>query len=253
MLEGGKVNYSIEVKHLTVSYDGNEVVQDVSFSFTNGSLIGIIGPNGAGKSTLLKAMLGLIAHDRGDITIGEKRLDAWRKKIAYVPQRSVIDWDFPITVRDTVLLGTYPNLGLFKIPLKNEKQLANECLKKVGMDSFRNRQITELSGGQQQRVFLARALAQQADIFFLDEPFVGIDVASEKMIIEILQQLRDEGKTIFIVHHDLAKVEQYFDALILLNKKLIGAGPVHDVMQRDKLSEAYQINFDLLNETGAGS
>src|SRR5699024_5133762 len=205
MLEGEKVNYSIDIKRLTVSYDGNEVVQDVSFSFKSGNLIGIIGPNGAGKSSLLKAMLGLIARDSGDITINHEHMNKWRKKIAYVPQRTTIDWDFPITVRDTVLLGTYPNLGLFKIPLKNEKQLANECLEKVGMLSFHRRQISELSGGQQQRVFLARALAQNAEIFFLDEPFVGIDVASEKMIIDILHQLRDEGKIIFIVHHDLAK------------------------------------------------
>lgn len=253
MLEGEKVNYSINVKRLTVSYDGNEVVQDVSFSFKSGNLIGIIGPNGAGKSTLLKAMLGLIPKDSGDISIDHKSLNEWRKKIAYVPQKSVIDWDFPITVRDTVLLGTYPKLGLFKIPLKNEKKLANDCLKKVGMQSFKERQISELSGGQQQRVFLARALAQNAEIFFLDEPFVGIDVASEQMIIDILHQLRDEGKTIFIVHHDLAKVEQLFDKLILLNKKLIGAGSVHDVMLRDKLSDAYQINFDLINKTGAES
>lgn len=245
------MNHFIKLKGLTVSYYGQEVVQDVSFSFNSGKLIGIIGPNGAGKSTLLKAMLGLIPRDRGEITIDGEPMDNWRKKIAYVPQRSVIDWDFPITVRDTVLLGTYPNLGLFKIPLKGEKKLADECLKKVGMESFRNRQIAELSGGQQQRVFLARALAQQADIFFLDEPFVGIDVASEKMIIRILQQLRDEGKTIFIVHHDLAKVEQYFDELILLNKRLIGAGPVHQVMQQDKLSAAYQFDFELINQTGA--
>lgn len=247
------MNSFIDVKRLTVSYYGNEVVQDVSFSFKSGKLIGIIGPNGAGKSSLLKAMLGLIPRDRGEIRVDNQPIDKWRKKIAYVPQRSVIDWDFPITVRDTVLLGTYPNLGLFKIPLKREKKLAEECLKKVGMASFRNRQIAELSGGQQQRVFLARALAQQADIFFLDEPFVGIDVASERMIIDILQQLRDEGKTIFIVHHDLAKVEQYFDELILLNKQLIGAGPVHEVMQQDKLSAAYQIDFDLINKTGAKS
>lgn len=243
----------INVKQLTISYYGREAVKDVSFSFTSGKLIGIIGPNGAGKSTLLKAMLGLIPRDKGEITFAGDPIDQWRKKIAYVPQRSTIDWDFPITVRHTVLLGTYPNLGLFKIPLKREKDLADECLRKVGMESYRNRQIAELSGGQQQRVFLARALAQQADIFFLDEPFVGIDVASEKMIIDILHQLRNEGKTIFIVHHDLAKVEQYFDELILLNKRLIGSGPVQDVMQPDQLSEAYQIDFDILTKTGANS
>lgn len=247
------MNPLIDVKRLTVSYDRQKVVEDVSFSFKKGRLIGIIGPNGAGKSTLLKAMLDLIPRDHGSVTIDGEQIDNWRKKIAYVPQRSAIDWDFPITVRDTVLLGTFPNLGLFKIPLKRERKIADECLEKVGMESYRNRQIAELSGGQQQRVFLARALAQRADLFFLDEPFVGIDVASEKMIIELLQQLRDEGKTIFIVHHDLAKVEQYFDELILLNKQLIAAGPVADVMQPTQLSEAYQIDFNLLTKTGAES
>lgn len=241
----------IKVKHLTVSYYGNEVVQDVSFSFQKGKLIGIIGPNGAGKSTLLKAMLGLVQRDRGTVLINNKNIENFRKKIAYVPQRTTIDWDFPITVRDTVLLGTYPKLGLFKIPLKREKVLANQCLKEVGMDTFSKRQISELSGGQQQRVFLARALAQKADFFFLDEPFVGIDVASERMIINILHELRNAGKTIFIVHHDLTKVEQYFDELILLNKKVIAAGPVQSVMQREMLADAYQINFDLWNTTGA--
>jgi len=244
------VNDVIEVKHLTVSYFGNEVIQDVSFSFEIGKLVGIIGPNGAGNSTLLKAMLGLIAHNRGDVFIRGKKIEKFRKKIAYVPQRTSIDWNFPITVRDTVLLGTYPALGLFALPLKREKILADECLRKVGMDSYGDRQISELSGGQQQRVFLARALAQQADFLFLDEPFVGIDMASEKMIIDILHELRDWGKTIFIVHHDLTKVEQYFDEIILLNRKIIGAGPVREVMQQRLLSEAYQINFELWNTTG---
>lgn len=239
------MNDLIEVKHLTVSYYGNEVVQDVSFSFQKGKLIGIIGPNGAGKSTLLKAMLHLVPKDKGKILIHNENILSYRKKIAYVPQRASIDWNFPITVRDTVLLGTYPKLGFFKIPLKKEKYFAEQCLEKVGMSDFSNRQISELSGGQQQRVFLARALAQKADFFFLDEPFVGIDVASELTIIELLQALRDEGKTIFIVHHDLAKVEQYFDELILLNRYLVAKGPVKEVMQRDLLAEAYQINFDL--------
>jgi len=245
------MNHLIEVNNLTVSYFGNEVVKDVSFSFDSGKLIGIIGPNGAGKSTLIKAMLGLTPRDSGKVRFGGKPVKDWRKDIAYVPQRSDIDWDFPITVFDTVLLGTYPNLGLFRIPLKREKAIAHECLEKVGMSDFKKRQIGELSGGQQQRVFLARALAQNADIFFLDEPFVGVDVASERTIINILQQLRDEGKTIFIVHHDLAKVEEYFDDLILLNKKLYAAEPVRDVMQPDMLSDAYQIDFNLLTKSGA--
>src|SRR5699024_6827314 len=158
--------------------------------------------------------------DSGNVEMNNNSLKAVRKKIAYVPQRNNIDWDFPIIVKNTVLLGTYPNLGLFRRPRKQHKELAAECLEKVGMSVFSNRQIAELSGGQQQRVFLARALAQKAEFFFLDEPFVGIDVASEKVIIDILKDLREAGKTIFVVHHDLSKVEHYFDDLILINKEL---------------------------------
>lgn len=240
---------TLEVKHLTVSYDGNEVVQDVSFSFKKGNVIGIIGPNGAGKSTLLKAMLGLVPKKYGEVTVDGKSIDLFRKKIAYVPQRTTIDWDFPITVRHTVLLGTYPHLGLFKLPSKREKQLADQNLQKVGMEQFKNRQISELSGGQQQRVFLARALTQEADLFFLDEPFVGVDVKSEQVLIGLLHQLRDEGKTIFIVHHDLTKVSDYFDQLVLLNRRLVDAGPVRDVMTQQNLLDAYQIDFNVL-QTG---
>src|SRR5699024_599887 len=172
---------TVNVSNLTVSYYGNEVIRNISFSFPTGNLIGIIGPNGAGKSTLMKAILGLIQRDSGTVTIKNKSVKEMQKNIAYVPQRNNIDWDFPILVRDTVLLGTYPKLGLFKRPGKKEKALAESCLDQVGMLEFSKRQISELSGGQQQRIFLARALAQEADLFFLDEPFVGIDVSSEKV------------------------------------------------------------------------
>lgn len=245
-------NGQVEVKQLTVSYDGNEVVQNISFSFDTGQLIGVIGPNGAGKSTLMKAMLGLIHRNSGQIKIHNESLEKFRKKIAYVPQRTNIDWDFPILVRDTVLLGTYPHLGLFKRPGKKEKELAAHCLREVGMEDYAKRQIAELSGGQQQRVFLARALAQQADFFFLDEPFVGIDVASEKVIIGILQKLRDEGKTIFVVHHDLSKVEEYFDALILINKQLIQSGAVKNVITPELMTKAYSMDGNLLYKMGVG-
>src|SRR5690625_6338962 len=216
-IEGVDMESSVEVRNVHVSYYGNEVVRNVSFSVNSGSLIGIIGPNGAGKSTLIKAMIGLIPKDKGEVTFGDKSLKAVRRKVAYVPQRSDIDWDFPITVLETVLLGTYPNLTLFQ---------------QVGLEDYGKRQIGELSGGQQQRVFVARALAQQAEYFFLDEPFVGIDVASEKVIIQLLKKLRDEGKTIFVIHHDLSKVEEYFDELILINKELIESGTVQNVFQQ---------------------
>lgn len=242
----------VNVSNLVVSYYGNEVVRDVSFSFETGNLIGIIGPNGAGKSTMMKAVLGLIPKDSGYVEVCGESIDYVRKKIAYVPQRSNIDWDFPIIVRDTVVLGTYPHLGVFKRPGKKEREWASQCLEEVGMQDFCDRQIAELSGGQQQRVFLARALAQKADYFFLDEPFVGIDVASEEVIIKILKQLRDQGKTIFVVHHDLSKVEAYFDDLILINKELYGAGPVNKVFQPENMEKCYKMRIGLSASLGAG-
>lgn len=229
----------ITVNNISVSYDGNEVVKDVSFSFESGKLIGVLGPNGAGKSTLMKAILGLIHKDHGEAWLGTKTIDQMRKRIAYVPQRSNIDWNFPIIVKDAVLLGTYPKLGLLRRPRKADKALAMECLQQVGMEDFANRQIGELSGGQQQRVFIARALAQQADYFFLDEPFVGIDVSSEEIIIGILRELKEAGKIVFVVHHDLSKVTSYFDDLILINKELIDAGPVSKVFQSGNMTKAY--------------
>lgn len=243
---------AVELRNLHVSYYGEEVVSDVSFSFDSGRLIGIIGPNGAGKSTLMKAVLGLIPRDKGEVSFDGKSIKQVRKKIAYVPQRSNIDWDFPITVLDTVLLGTYPKLGLFRRPGKSEKAWAYECLVKVDMQNFSKRQIAELSGGQQQRVFLARALAQKAEYFFLDEPFVGIDAASEETIIKILKALRDDGKTVFVVHHDLTKVESYFNDLVLINKELIQSGPVESVIQPEVMTKAYKMEFDLLNKMGVG-
>ncbi|MFD1927405.1 metal ABC transporter ATP-binding protein [Sporosarcina siberiensis] len=235
----------IKVSNVSVSYDGNEVVTDVSFSFGPGKLIGVLGPNGAGKSTLMKAMLGLIRKDSGDVRFGTKKIDEMRKRIAYVPQRSNIDWNFPIIVKDTVLIGTYPKTGLLRRPKKADKEWALECLKLVGMEEFANRQIGELSGGQQQRVFLARALAQKADYFFLDEPFVGIDVSSEEVIINILRKLKNEGKIVFVVHHDLSKVKTYFDELVLINKVLISAGPVSTVFQSNNMSKAYERQLTL--------
>ncbi|MFS0644901.1 metal ABC transporter ATP-binding protein [Siminovitchia sp. 179-K 8D1 HS] len=243
---------AITVRNLSVSYYGKEVLRDINFSCDNGKLVGIIGPNGAGKSTMMKAALGLIPKDSGQVSIGGKPLDEMRRLIAYVPQRSNIDWDFPIVVKDTVLLGTYPKLGLFHRPKKEDREWALACLEKVGMEQFANSQIGELSGGQQQRVFLARSLAQRAKYFFMDEPFVGIDVSSEEVIINILKGLRDEGKTVFVVHHDLTKVENYFDDLILVNKQLIGAGPVDRVFRPELMQAAYKTPIPLLNSLGVG-
>jgi manganese transport system ATP-binding protein len=242
---------AIVVSNLHVSYFGKEVLHDIGFTISEGKSVGIIGPNGAGKSTLLKVLLNLISKDKGEITILGSALKEVRKRIAYVPQRSTIDWDFPITVKDTVLIGTYPTVGLLKRPGRKERELALNCLEKVDMTEFQNRQIGELSGGQQQRVFLARALAQQADLFLLDEPFVGIDATSEEMIVKILKELRDEGKTIIVVHHDLNKAEKYFDELLLLNKDLIAKGSVKEVFTPKMISKAYGGQLSFLDEVMA--
>lgn len=235
----------IRVENLHVSYYGNQVVDNVSFHFKPGSLVGIIGPNGAGKSTMIKGILGLIARDKGKVSIDGDPIKKRRKDIAYVPQKNDLDWDFPINVLNTVLMGTYPRLGLFKRPGKKERELAMESLKRVGMEEYWDRQIGQLSGGQQQRVFLARALTQEANIFFLDEPFVGIDMASETSIIRILKELKDENKILFVVNHDLSKVESYFTDLILMNRYLIGSGTVKEVFTNDRIIEAYGIGFNI--------
>lgn len=241
---------SLEVKNLTVSYSNKIALTDVNFSTESGKLIGIIGPNGSGKSTLMKAVLNLTAKDSGEVQINEKSLEEVRENIAYIPQRSNIDWDFPILVRDTVLLGTYPKLGLFKRHKAKEKKMAEEALKKVGMEDFSDKQIGELSGGQQQRVFLARSLAQDADVFFMDEPFVGIDIHSEEIIINILKELRDQGKTLFVIHHDLTKVEDYFDELILVNKELVAAGTVSDVFTPELMERTFNAPLTVLENMG---
>lgn len=240
----------IAVKDLSVSYDGKEVIRNINFTFVGGGLIGILGPNGAGKSTLVKGLLGLVPINSGKVEIEGSSLKQQRKKIAYVPQRSDIDWDFPILVKDTVLLGTYPKLGLFHRPKKEDKEWAMACLEKVGMQDYAKSQIGELSGGQQQRVFLARALVQNADYLFLDEPFVGIDVKSENVMINILKGLKDEGRTIFVVHHDLSKVEAYFNEIILINNELYGAGPVSDVFNEELMAKAYQTDFSIIGGLG---
>ncbi|PYZ94276.1 manganese ABC transporter ATP-binding protein [Salipaludibacillus keqinensis] len=237
----------VNVDNLSVHYYGQTAIRDISFSMKKGTIVGVIGPNGAGKSTLMKAMLGLEKFG-GRVSFFGNNINNMRKKIAYVPQRNSIDWDFPVRVDDVVLMGRFMHIPWYKRASKKDRERAKAALVKVGMESYSNRQIGELSGGQQQRVFLARALAQDADLFFLDEPFVGIDVRSEEIIVNILHQLRNEGKTMFIIHHDLSKVEKYFDQLVLLNQVLIQAGAVEDVYQPSFLKEAYQGNAAILKE-----
>ncbi|WP_088102491.1 metal ABC transporter ATP-binding protein [Halalkalibacter urbisdiaboli] len=233
------MNKVIDVKELSVYYENQQAIKDVSFTFDKGHLIGIIGPNGAGKSTLIKAILGL-EKARGTVRIFGKRVKDVRKRISYVPQRNQIDWDFPVLVEDVVIMGRFKHIPWFMRASKSDKEIVKASLEKVGMLEYRKRQIGELSGGQQQRVFIARALAQQADIFFLDEPFVGIDATSEEIIIQLLRQLKEDNKTVFVVHHDLSKVEKYFDRLLLMNKELVEYGLVEHVYKPETLSRTYK-------------
>lgn len=229
----------IKVNNLSVSYNGKIAFSGISFAAAPRQIIGVIGPNGAGKSTLIKAIMGLVQADEGSVEIMSQALTKACKRIAYVPQRNSIDFDFPVLVEDVVLMGRFPHLKWWEFPGKRDYELVRECLEQVDMVDYRKRQIGQLSGGQQQRVFLARALAQEAELFFLDEPFAGIDMTSENMIMKLLKDLRDRGKTLFVVHHDLSKAETYFDSLILLKNKLIAYGKKDEVFQIDRLKEAY--------------
>lgn len=243
-------NPVLEIHDLTVSYDRKPVLWDIDLSLPKGQLIGIIGPNGAGKSTLIKAVMGLIPNSSGYIKVFDDDLDKVRNKISYVPQRESVDWDFPASVLDVVLMGRYGKLGLFKRPRKADKEVAMDSLRKVGMEAFVNRQISQLSGGQQQRVFLARALAQQADLYFMDEPFAGVDAATETAIINLLREMAERGNTVVVVHHDLQSVTQYFDWVILLNMRLIANGPTEETFTTDLLRETYGGKLTLLSDVG---
>ncbi len=238
----------IEIHDLTVSYDKKPVLWDIDLTLPKGKLIGIVGPNGAGKSTLIKSIMDLVPASSGYVKLFDQRLEEVRSKISYVPQRESVDWDFPASAMDVVLMGRYGKLGLFKRPRKSDKEVAEECLRKVDMYAFKDRQISQLSGGQQQRVFLARALAQEADLYFMDEPFAGVDAATEKTIINILRDMSDQGKTIVVVHHDLQSVTEYFDWVILLNLRLVACGPVQEVFNQELLQETYGGKLTLLSE-----
>ncbi len=238
----------IEIHDLSVSYEKKPVLWDVDLTLPAGKLIGIIGPNGAGKSTLLKAIMGLLPMNSGYIKILDKPLKDVRNRISYVPQRESVDWDFPTSVYDVVMMGRYGQLGLLKRPKKADKEIVMDSLTKVGMESFKDRQISQLSGGQQQRVFLARALAQQADIYFMDEPFAGVDASTEKAIVELLRQMSADKKTVIVVHHDLQSVARYFHWIILLNMRLVASGPIEEAFTPELLQETYGGKLTLLTE-----
>lgn len=238
----------LEIHDLTVSYDQSPVLWNVDLSLPAGKLIGILGPNGAGKSTLIKAIMGLVPTTGGYIKVFDRELNDVRSRISYVPQRESVDWNFPASVLDVVMMGTYGKLGLFRRPGKKEKQIAMDCLEKVGMQGFVNRQISELSGGQQQRVFIARALAQEADLYLMDEPFAGVDMATETAIFQLLQEMTAAGKTVIVVHHDIHSAMNYFDWIIMLNLHLVASGPKSEVVTEDLLRKTYGGKLNLLTK-----
>ena len=229
----------VEINDLTVAYRDKPVLQDVDLSIPEGRLVAVIGPNGAGKSTLIKATLGLIPAAAGSVRIYGKPYVQQRQLVAYVPQRSSVDWDFPTTALDVVMMGTYGRVGWIKRPGRTEHDMARNCLERVGMSDYADRQINQLSGGQQQRVFLARALAQDAQIYFMDEPFVGVDAVTERTIVDLLKALQKQNKTVVVVHHDLDSAPEYFDWLVLLNVRLIAAGPFESTFTSDNLRKTY--------------
>jgi manganese/zinc/iron transport system ATP- binding protein len=224
---------------MTVAYGAQAAVFSVDATFPTGSMTAIVGPNGAGKSTLLKAALGIVPRVSGHVSVHGQPLAAARQRVAYVPQRASVDWDFPATALDVVLMGLWPSLGLLRPLRSRHRDRACHCLARVGMDGFETRQIGQLSGGQQQRVFLARALVQGADLYLLDEPFAGVDAATERAIIDVLKALRSEGATVVCVHHDLSTVAAYFDRVLLLNRHKVAEGTVADAFTPAALQETY--------------
>ncbi len=239
---------ALEIHDLSVAYHKKPVLYGVDLAIPKGQLVGIVGPNGAGKSTLIKAVMGLLPMRSGWVEVFGQPFKKTKTRVGYVPQRESVDWDFPVNVMDVVMMGRYGKLGLFNRPKKEDREVARECLDKVKMLPFANRQISNLSGGQQQRVFLARALAQESDLYLMDEPFAGVDAATEAAIIELLKELKARGKTILVVHHDLTTARAYFDSLILLNMRVVAFGPTEEVFTVDQLQKTYGGRLTLLSD-----
>ncbi|MDO5088463.1 MAG: metal ABC transporter ATP-binding protein [Leptotrichiaceae bacterium] len=233
----------IKVEDLTVAYEEKPVLWDIELEIKKGVLMAIVGPNGAGKSTLIKTMLDLIKPATGEVLFYGKKHSKVRNRIAYVPQRGSVDWDFPTTVFDVVEMGRYGKVGWLKRVGKIDRKKTEEAILKVEMEEYKNRQISQLSGGQQQRVFLARALVQDADIYFMDEPFQGVDSKTEKSIVNILKKLRDEGKTVIVVHHDLQTVKNYFDYVTFINVSVIASGHVDEIFTPENIEKTYKSKF----------
>ncbi len=230
---------ALEVRRLTVSYSSRPVLWDVDARFPSGALSAIVGPNGAGKSTLLRAALGLLPADAGQSLIEGRPARKALDRVAYVPQRDAVDWDFPITVREVVEMGRYRAAGWVRRVRRSERAAVDECLERVGMSAFADRQIGQLSGGQRQRIFLARALAQDASLLVMDEPFAGIDARTESQMLELLSELRDQGRSVILVHHDIGTVRASFDWALLLNVRAIACGPVAETLVPEQLRRAY--------------
>lgn len=238
----------LAIHAMTVAYQQKPVLWDVEYDAPEGSLIAVVGPNGAGKSTLIKACLGLIPLVMGEVAYWGKPYSESRLRVGYVPQRESVDWDFPVSVADVVTMGRYGRIGFLGRVRGEHRDAAMSALEKVGMADFAGRQISQLSGGQQQRVFLARALAQEAELYFMDEPFVGVDAATEQAIVDILMKLRAEGATVICVHHDLSTVTRYFDQVIFLNTRVVAQGPVKDVFNEDNLQKTYGGRLTILED-----
>ena len=238
----------LEIHDLTVAYHKRPVLWGIDVEVPAGQLVGIIGPNGAGKSTLIKAAMGQLPLSSGWVKVFGEPVEKNLKRVGYVPQRESVDWDFPVNVMDVVLMGRYGHLGLLRRPKKADRDIARACLDKVKMLPYADRQISNLSGGQQQRVFLARALAQESDLYFMDEPFAGVDAATEASIVAILYELKEQGKTLLVVHHDLPTAKQYFDSLLLLNMRVVAFGPTESVFQYELLQNTYGGRLTILSE-----
>ena len=245
-----ETTYAIDVTDLTVAYQEKPVLWDIDLQAPPGVLLAIVGPNGAGKTTFIKAVLGLIKPVAGQMLIYGKPYAAQRHLVGYVPQRGSVDWDFPTSVLDVVMMGRYGELGWLRRPGRADRERALEALEKVGMARYADRQISQLSGGQQQRTFLARALVQDAQIYFMDEPFQGVDATTERAIVDLLKELRAAGKTVVVVHHDLQTVSEYFDWVMLLNVSRVAAGPVGVVFTDENLRRAYGGRIGFLGGNG---
>ncbi|HOA73166.1 MAG TPA: metal ABC transporter ATP-binding protein [Phycisphaerae bacterium] len=233
---------------MTVAYHRKPVLWDIDLDVQEGRLVGIVGPNGAGKSTLIKAAIDLVPKASGRVMIYGEPYRKQRHLVGYVPQRESVDWDFPVSAEDVVAMGLYGQIGWFRPVRKKHRQAAREALERVGIGEFAHRQISELSGGQQQRVFLARALVQDAKLYFMDEPFAAVDAATEKAIVRILHDLRSAGKTVLVVHHDLQTVPQYFDDVILINMRVVAYGPTEEVFTPENLRKTYGGRLTLLDQ-----